>query len=58
MQFSIYIDNIIGRIDLQDEAYTKEGGIPKRFFEVLKEQKTGLEALKGKIGAVVKPQDL
>ncbi|MEE9443034.1 MAG: phosphoenolpyruvate carboxykinase (GTP) [candidate division Zixibacteria bacterium] len=57
-QFSLYIDNIIGRIDLQDEAYTKEGGIPERFFELLKEQKAGLEELKAKHGSVVKPQDL
>lgn len=58
MQFSIYVDKIITRIDLQDEAYTKEGGIPARFFEILKEQKAGLEALKAKNGPVVKPQDL
>ncbi|MFH1699786.1 MAG: phosphoenolpyruvate carboxykinase (GTP) [Candidatus Zixiibacteriota bacterium] len=58
MQFSLYIDNIIARIDLQDEAYTKEGGIPKKFFNLLKEQKTALEALKAKHGSVVKPQDL
>jgi len=58
MQFSIYVDHIIKRIDLQDEAYRAEDGIPERFFEVLKEQKAGLEALKAKHGAVVKPQDL
>ncbi len=58
MQFSLYIENIIKRIDLQDEAYHKEEGIPERFFEVLKGQKAELEALKAKSGAVIKPNDL
>ncbi len=58
MQFSLYIDNIVGRIDLQDEAYHKEENIPERFFEILKEQKAGLEALKAKHGSIVKPQEL
>ncbi len=29
-QFSLYIDNIIGRIDLQVEAYGKEPNIPSK----------------------------
>ncbi|HHI02481.1 MAG TPA: phosphoenolpyruvate carboxykinase (GTP) [candidate division Zixibacteria bacterium] len=58
MQFSLYADNIIARIDLQDEAYHKEENIPERFFEILREQKAGLEALKAKYGSIVKPQDL
>jgi len=58
MQFSIYCDNIIKRIDLQDEAYHKEENIPGKFFEILKEQKAGLEALKAKHGSIVKPQQL
>jgi len=57
-QFSLYIDKVIARIDLQDEAYHKEENIPERFFEILKEQKTALEALKAKNGSIVKPQDL
>ncbi|MCK5125620.1 MAG: phosphoenolpyruvate carboxykinase (GTP) [candidate division Zixibacteria bacterium] len=58
MQFSLYCDKIIARIDLQDEAYHKEENIPTRFFEILKEQKAGLEALKAKHGAIIKPQEL
>ena len=58
MQFSIYCDNIIKRIDLQDKAYHEEENIPEKFFEILKEQKAGLEALKAKNGPIVKPQDL
>jgi phosphoenolpyruvate carboxykinase (GTP) len=58
MQFSLYADNIIKRIDLQDEAYHKEENIPEKFFDILKAQKAGLEALKAKFGPVVKPQNL
>jgi phosphoenolpyruvate carboxykinase (GTP) len=36
-QFSLYIDNIIGRIDLQVEAYGKEKHIPQKLYDILKE---------------------
>jgi phosphoenolpyruvate carboxykinase (GTP) len=58
MQFSLYIDNIVGRIDLQTEAYGKDEHIPKRIFEVYEEQKKGLLALKEKYGAIVSPSQL
>ena len=57
-QFSLYIDNIIGRIDLQIEAYSKEDDIPQKLFDILKKQKTELEALKAKFGPIVTPQQL
>jgi phosphoenolpyruvate carboxykinase (GTP) len=57
-QFSLYLDNIISRIDLQAAAYGKEDNIPKRFFEVLEEQKEGLLGLKEKYGSIVKPHEL
>jgi phosphoenolpyruvate carboxykinase (GTP) len=57
-QFSLYLDNIIRRIDLQAEAYGREEGIPVRLFEILDEQKKGLLALKGTFGSVVMPGDL
>ncbi|MBW1912411.1 MAG: phosphoenolpyruvate carboxykinase (GTP), partial [Deltaproteobacteria bacterium] len=47
-QFAFYVDNIIGRIDLQEEAYKKEENIPARVFEIYGEQRKGLEALKSK----------
>ncbi|MFC1812041.1 phosphoenolpyruvate carboxykinase (GTP) [Thermodesulfobacteriota bacterium] len=56
--FSLYVDNIIGRIDLQIEAYGKEEDIPARLFEVLNEQKEGMLALRDKYGPVVKPSEL
>ena len=29
-QFAFYVDNILGRIDLQEEAYHKEEGVPSQ----------------------------
>jgi len=57
-QFSLYVDNIVARIDLQVEAYGKEPDIPVRLFEVLKEQKEGLVALRDKYGPIVTPSQL
>ncbi len=57
-QFSLYVDNIVARIDLQIEAYGKEPDIPVILFEVLKEQKEGLMALRDKYGPIVTPSQL
>jgi phosphoenolpyruvate carboxykinase (GTP) len=57
-QFSLYIDNILARIDLQVNAYGKEKNVPQKLFHVLKEQKDGLLKLKDKFGAVVTPARL
>lgn len=53
MQFALYIDKIVDRIDLQQEAYSKETGIPQTLFDVYEKQKTELLSLKEKSGAVV-----
>ncbi len=58
MQFSLYIDNIIERIDLQETAWRKEQGASEQLFAVYAEQKAGLQALKAAKGEIVKPQDL
>ena len=57
-QFSLYIDNIIGRIDLQIEAYGKEKNIPQKLFDILKEQRQELVELKDKYGEIVTPTQL
>ena len=57
-QFSLYIDNIVARIDLQIEAYGKEENIPAQLFDILKKQKEELLSLKEKYGAIVKPAEL
>jgi len=49
-QFTLYVDQIIGRIDLQEETYKKEKNIPAKLFEVYEEQRKGLEALQAKYG--------
>lgn len=58
MQFSLYADNIIRRIDLQTEAYQKEENIPDTLFDIYKKQKTDLLRLKETYGSVVKPEML
>ena len=57
-QFSLFIDNIVGRIDLQIEAYGKEVNIPQRLFAILKKQREELLVLKDKYGAIVTPKQL
>jgi len=57
-QFAFYIDNIIAKIDLQEEAYKKEENIPPRLFEIYQEQRKGLKALKAKYGPVVSVEQL
>ena len=57
-QFSLYIDKIINRIDLQIEAYGKEKNIPQKLFDILKRQRQELEALKEKYGPIVAPKQL
>ncbi len=57
-QFSLYIDNILQRIDLQKEAYGKEENLPPQLFKIYDAQKSGLETLKAKYGAVVTPEQL
>ena len=58
MQFSLYIDNIVKRIDLQTEAYGKEENLPSQLFQVYEDQKASLLGLKKEHGAVVHPDKL
>ncbi len=52
-QFSLYIDRIIARIDLQEEAYSREKNLPSQLMEVYEEQRAGLLVLKQRFGAIV-----
>jgi phosphoenolpyruvate carboxykinase (GTP) len=56
--FSLYIDNIIKRIDLQSDAYKKDENVPDKLFQIYDEQKKGLLALKEKYGSIVTPEQL
>ncbi len=58
MQFSLYVDSIVARIDLQTEAWRKEDKPSEVLFNIYAEQKAALEALKAAKGAIVKPQEL
>ena len=58
MQFSIYVDNIVKRIDLQHEEYSKEKKIPAKLFEIYAQQKSALLALKEKFGNIILPAHL
>jgi len=58
MQFSLYVDKIIARIDLQREAYSKEANIPQTLFDVYEVQKNELLQLKEKFGSVVNIEQL
>ena len=57
-QFSLYLDKIVARIDLQREAYGKEENLPPQLFKIYKKQKKDLLALKERYGAVVSPEQL
>ena len=52
-QFSLYIDKIVARLDLQYAAYSKEAEIPAKLFEVYEKQKQELLQLKEKFGPIV-----
>jgi phosphoenolpyruvate carboxykinase (GTP) len=58
MQFALYIDKIVARIDLQREAYSKEPNITQTLFDVYDKQRAELTALKEKSGPVVTPDNL
>jgi phosphoenolpyruvate carboxykinase (GTP) len=45
-QFTLDIDKIVARFDLQVEAYSKEKNIPEKFFKILAEQRQGLLDMK------------
>ncbi|MDP3479033.1 MAG: phosphoenolpyruvate carboxykinase (GTP) [Desulfoprunum sp.] len=53
MQFALYVDKIIDRIDMQRAAYSKEADIPQQLFEIYSRQKTELTILREKFGPVV-----
>jgi phosphoenolpyruvate carboxykinase (GTP) len=57
-QFAFYVDNILGRIELQEAAYRKSEQVPARLYEVYAEQRKGLDGLKAEYGPVVSPAQL
>jgi len=57
-QFSLYIDNILARIDMQAKAYRKEMHVPDKLFEILNRQRQGLLELKEEFGPIATPEEL
>ncbi len=57
-QFSLYVDNVIARIDMQVAAYQKEVNVPEIYFKTQAAKKARLEKLKAEKGAIVTPDQL
>lgn len=57
-QFALYINNLIDRIDSQEEAYAQSENIPEKLFQVYEEQRAGLLALKIEYGPIISVNDL
>ncbi|MFK5951459.1 MAG: phosphoenolpyruvate carboxykinase (GTP) [Desulfobacterium sp.] len=57
-QFSLYVDNIIERLEFQIDAYSKEKNIPDTLFKVLHGQKEELMVLRQKKGTIVAPEEM
>ena len=57
-QFSLYIDNLVSRVDMSIEEFAKEKGMPSKFFHTLDTWRRDLAALKSTIGPVVTPAQM
>jgi phosphoenolpyruvate carboxykinase (GTP) len=57
-QFSLYIDKILSRIDLQLEAYGKNPDTPGKLFEILNAQRQALLKLQEAYGSIVTPDQI
>jgi phosphoenolpyruvate carboxykinase (GTP) len=49
-QFSVRVDKYLGKIARMEEIFGPEPGMPEGFWQVLNQQKAGLEALKAETG--------
>jgi phosphoenolpyruvate carboxykinase (GTP) len=52
-QFALYVDNILAVIELQEEAYRRERNVSPRLFEIYREKRERIEALKARFGSIV-----
>jgi phosphoenolpyruvate carboxykinase (GTP) len=58
MQFSLYVDRIVARLDLQEQAYRLEPDVPRRIFSVYDKQRDALRDLESLFGTIVSPDQL
>ncbi len=56
-QFSIRIMKLLEKLDRVEDMYKKEDNIPKFFWNILKEQRIKLNALKEKNGNILSPSE-
>lgn len=57
-QFSLYIENLIHRIDLSLQEFAKEQDMPEEFFHTLDTWKQDLRALESLLGSVITPAQM
>ncbi len=57
-QFSLYVENLVARIDMSLTEFSKEKGMPDAFFRVLMTWRRDLVALKASAGAIVTPDEM
>ncbi len=57
-QFSLYIDNLVNRIDMSVTEFSKEKGMPNEFFHTLDTWRRDLLGLKSIIGPIVTPDQM
>ncbi|MCI5140457.1 MAG: phosphoenolpyruvate carboxykinase (GTP), partial [Candidatus Electrothrix sp. ATG1] len=57
-QFSLYIKNLIRRIDRSTQEFANEQGMPEEFFHTLDTWRRDLRALEALIGPVVTPDQM
>ncbi len=57
-QFSLYIENLIERVDMSITEFSKEKGMNDAFFRVLSTWRRDLVALKATVGPIVTPDQM
>ncbi len=57
-QFSLYVDNLVARIDMSLTEFSKEKGMPDAFFRVLMTWRRDLVALRASINPIVTPDQM
>ncbi len=58
MQFSLYAENLIERIDMSFHEFSKEKGMPDAFFSVLATWRRDLVALMASAGPIITPDQM
>jgi len=57
-QFSLYVDNLVERIDMSITEFSKEKGMNDAFFRILNTWRRDLVALRATVGPIVTPDQM